>query len=924
MSSVSNLVRPVIFQSRLYLVWVESREAATTTSGSSTSQSTKYQLKYAHILHDGTWSSPVTITTGESILPLGDAGIDDSGMYCARDAELEKLYIFFYKKESSYSTLPDKMAGLSLSADGTAESISAASAAKTAGYIYLQLDTTTAVRLNTLYAGGSTRVSVSSATRSDYSWGYGSYTIMDNGSIKNLSATVSGDNVIVGFDGVARLVYNGCNGTRSRTQIDMIKIIGNMGDSFYLPVTVKTGPWAAPAKHTAQCVVNKTTKKVYFQPSQGYLENDKYIPYYAIADSNPTSSLKTTKNSAGLWEASDDRLAPLAKNIYVCRSNPFPSGGDYDFAFSDFDYIDTSLPAENVKLSASPSGESFMSNNCSKFTFAESLFDFSNKSVKFPLSAFSGNTVSISFEFSATAPSGDGRSLGDETFMVTLSRVDESSMPVISLNKTTDGAQYLQYRVYRVRVNTLFAKQLVARANAGLDTVLSMETQLLQEPKLGKGFYVDFVLPEYEKKSVHGSSRAFTLSIQHVVDDNFHIIYSGNLTDSPLNVKLFIPLDPAPLVNNSIARVFLETEKIKQFGGKGPDFIYKDTAKTIIGINDESDTSMFNGITVLTNATEPMDFSGANAIYFWEMFYYVPMMVFKRLLSESRFAEATQWIKYVWSPDGYLVNGQAATYTWNVRPLEEETTWHSDPLDSVDPDAVAQADPLLYKIATFISYIDLLIARGDAAYRQLERDTLNEAKMWYVQALDILGDEPYLLAQASGWSNPRLTNAASTTARVSTQQALLAVRRQVAFGELRTANSLTSLFLPQQNERLASYWQTLAQRLYNLRHNLSIDGSPLSLSVYATPADPSALLSAAVNASSGGGDLPDSRHAVVPLPGDSGERPGDGESADPVWQYPAWHQRTPGRRGAVRTAADSGQRAGSAEYCPAEQYHFRN
>ncbi|CAH2926330.1 MAG: Unknown, probable insecticidal toxin [uncultured Paraburkholderia sp.] len=87
------------------------------------------------------------------------------------------------------------------------------------------------------------------------------------------------------------------------------------------------------------------------------------------------------------------------------------------------------------------------------------------------------------------------------------------------------------------------------------------------------------------------------------------------------------------------------------------------------------------------------------------------------------------------------------------------------------------------------------------------------------------------------------------------------MRRQVASGELRTANSLTSLFLQQQNERLAGYWQTLAQRLYNLRHNLSIDGSPLSLSVYATPADPSALLSAAVNASSGGGDLPT---AVMP------------------------------------------------------------
>ncbi|WP_368939006.1 hypothetical protein, partial [Morganella morganii] len=67
---------------------------------------------------------------------------------------------------------------------------------------------------------------------------------------------------------------------------------------------------------------------------------------------------------------------------------------------------------------------------------------------------------------------------------------------------------------------------------------------------------------------------------------------------------------------------------------------------------------------------------------------------------------------------------------------------------------------------------------------------------------------------------------------------------------------LTGLFLPQQNEKLLGYWQTLEMRLFNLRNNLSIDGQPLSLPIFAAPADPAALLSAAAAASGGSKPLP--------------------------------------------------------------------
>ncbi|CAI1993738.1 neuraminidase-like domain-containing protein [Serratia marcescens] len=255
---------------------------------------------------------------------------------------------------------------------------------------------------------------------------------------------------------------------------------------------------------------------------------------------------------------------------------------------------------------------------------------------------------------------------------------------------------------------------------------------------------------------------------------------------------------------------------------------------------------------------EPDIFNSANALYFWEMFYYIPMMVSHRLLQEARFTEATQWIKYVWRPEGYIVDGKNASRHWNVKPLEDNTGWNASPLESVDPDAVAQADPMHYKVATFMSYLDLLIARGDAAYRRLERDTLNEAKMWYVQALELLGEEPPA-SEDTPWNDPHLGEAGADRQYVAVQQYLLAARAQAAGEEevtLLGATSPDALFLPQQNEKLQGYWTTLRRRLYNLRHNLSIDGQPLSLPVYASPADPKALLTAAVNASSQSSSLP--------------------------------------------------------------------
>ncbi len=166
------------------------------------------------------------------------------------------------------------------------------------------------------------------------------------------------------------------------------------------------------------------------------------------------------------------------------------------------------------------------------------------------------------------------------------------------------------------------------------------------------------------------------------------------------------------------------------------------------------------------------------------------------------------------------------TRFWNPVPLQQDEAWDTLGSDITDPDLIAETDPMHYKLASFMQYLTLLISRSDTAYRQLEPDTLVEAQMGYQQALDALGEEPAPTPPTS-WTAPKLKDITDI-----------------------------KIFRPQENEKLSGYWQLLRQRLYNLRHNLTIDGLARGLVLYATPADPQSLLAAAAASTSGMDTLP--------------------------------------------------------------------
>lgn len=291
--------------------------------------------------------------------------------------------------------------------------------------------------------------------------------------------------------------------------------------------------------------------------------------------------------------------------------------------------------------------------------------------------------------------------------------------------------------------------------------------------------------------------------------------------------------------------------------------------------------------------TDLMDFGGANGLYFWELFLHLPFMISHRLNLEQRFTDAEFWLGFIFDP-GRKETDKAPAY-WNVRPLVEISDPDHFLRSPIDPDGIAASDPVRYQKAVYFHYIKNLIDRGDMAYRQLTPDSLGEAKLWYVRILDMLGPRPDIKL-TSQWTPVALHALATSTGKElrAFEAQLIKQEQQVrasaaanngkatihfnqpplrlsTFGSDPTLNEEDNdHFIIPMNAELVKYWDMLETRLHNLRHNLTLDGKPLLLPLFGTPLDPRALLAAYANGATEGGagsllaqETPHYRYPVV-------------------------------------------------------------
>lgn len=261
-----------------------------------------------------------------------------------------------------------------------------------------------------------------------------------------------------------------------------------------------------------------------------------------------------------------------------------------------------------------------------------------------------------------------------------------------------------------------------------------------------------------------------------------------------------------------------------------------------------------------------LDFTSANAFYYWEIFFHIPFLIAQALKQSQRFQEALEWYEHVFDPTApqdddqywkFLAFVDNATFT-----REEDLTRLGPQLeayrdDPFDPHAIAELRPIAYRKAFVMSYVDNLIAWGDLLFRQYTRESIGEATMLYVRAADVLGRRPEELGKRPlsptatyGDLVPPPDEFPITEEILQLENGVPPISRYDDTWPVPNDTLFNPYFYIPENEEFVDYWNRLEDRLSKIRHGLNIDGVKQSLALFAPPVDVFALVQAFA---SGGG-----------------------------------------------------------------------
>lgn len=264
----------------------------------------------------------------------------------------------------------------------------------------------------------------------------------------------------------------------------------------------------------------------------------------------------------------------------------------------------------------------------------------------------------------------------------------------------------------------------------------------------------------------------------------------------------------------------------------------------------------------VTPVTAPIDFNSAHGYFYWELFFHLPFLVAHRLREERNYLESQRWFHYIFNPhirtprEGQTHPGDRY---WLCRPLLEPGKPGFEAKGLVDPDAIAFANRIHYRKAIFMGYVRCIIAHADAYYRRLTRDGLVAAKQQYVRALSLMGPAPKAKAM-SHW----VPQSAEDILKPPPAESLSSLNAFAGSLSVDVANLPArvvgtpdfeilglDVFRPYTNDHLLNTWKYLDECLWNMRHNLTIDGKVMNLALYAPPTNPLDLMRAQAGGASG-------------------------------------------------------------------------
>lgn len=283
---------------------------------------------------------------------------------------------------------------------------------------------------------------------------------------------------------------------------------------------------------------------------------------------------------------------------------------------------------------------------------------------------------------------------------------------------------------------------------------------------------------------------------------------------------------------------------------------------------------------------ELVDFTpdGAYSPYNWELFFHAPLLIADSLSKNQRFEEARNWYHYIFNPIGIespMPGGSAMSKYWITKPFFETTDpqyiqqrienilrmlagdtsvpgfstqmkkdledqvldWRTHPFE---PHRIANYRTVAYQKTVVMKYLDNLIAWGDYLFRQDSMESINEAAQLYIMAAEILGPRPMKIPPQA---KPPMESFNELEDKFDAfSNALIEVENVIPPLSGNNGNGSDQAPLPMlyfcvpQNEKLLSYWDTVSDRLFKIRHCMNIEGVVRQLALFEPPIDPGALV----------------------------------------------------------------------------------
>lgn len=286
----------------------------------------------------------------------------------------------------------------------------------------------------------------------------------------------------------------------------------------------------------------------------------------------------------------------------------------------------------------------------------------------------------------------------------------------------------------------------------------------------------------------------------------------------------------------------------------------------------------------LSYPVEDVDFTyaGAYSPYNWEIFFHVPFYIANKLSTNQRFEDALTWFHSIFDPtnsDTTVLNPDTPQQKyWITRPFYETTKadyykqkienlllaiaqgdtqlrqqveeWRDNPFN---PHLIARMRTVAYQKNVLIKYIQTLIAWGDQLFRSDTIETINEATQLYILAASLLGPRPRSIPRKV--PNPVKTyyqlqqESIDDFGNVLKQVENLLPDPSNARSMKATGPELPYLnvlyFCIPNNQQLLALWDTVADRLFKIRHCMNIEGVVRQLPLFEPPIDPALLVQAA-------------------------------------------------------------------------------